>query len=52
MRSANGCLDAFVPFIPYRHLGQIEGDLIAGGQEERQTPEYFVRWYGEKYDVP
>ena len=29
----------------------IEPDLIAGTQEECQTPEEFARWFGEKRDL-
>jgi hypothetical protein len=29
----------------------IEAELIAGAQEEGQTPGDFARWYGEKYDL-
>ena len=29
----------------------IDENLIAGAQEEGQTPEDFARWYGEKYGL-
>ncbi|WP_263351055.1 hypothetical protein [Acidicapsa acidisoli] len=29
----------------------IEPELIAGAQEECQTPEEFARWFGEKYGL-